>query len=115
MASLDMKGPYDFDEDMIKKVTPKIGNYALGHITEEDKFRPEYIGRSDSDLQAELVQRLKTHEHHKKFKLSYADSKKDAFNKECKNYHEFKPSENKTHPDSPDGMNLDCPFTQYHK
>jgi len=114
MATLDMKGPFDFDENTVKKVTPKIGNYALGHMTEEGKFRPKYVGRSDSDLQAELVQRLKTHGHHKKFKISYADSKKDAFNKECKNYHEFDPSENENHPDSPDGMNLQCPFSQYH-
>ncbi len=114
MVSLDMKGSFDFDEVTVKKVTPKIGNYALGHIADSGNFLPKYVGRSDSDLQAELSARLTSHGHHKKFKCSYTDSKTDAFNKECKNYHEFTPSENKIHPDSPDGMNLDCPYSQYH-
>jgi len=114
MASLDMNGPYDFDEETVKKVESAIGNYALGHMTKDNLFRPEYIGRSDSDLQDELLVRLKTHGHHKKFRYSYADSKEKAFTKECKNYHEFGPSENEIHPDSPDGTNLDCPFSQYH-
>ena len=110
-----MYGPYDFNETDVKKMKEEIGNYALGHMTKENKFRPEYVGRSDSNLKAELQARLETHGHHKKFMASITDSKEKAFNKECKNYHEFNPSENKNHPDKPDGTNLTCPYTQYHK
>lgn len=114
MASLDMYGPYDFDENNVKKMKEEIGNYALGHMTSEDKFRPEYVGRSDTNIQAELLARLKSHGHHTKFKASITSSSRLAFEKECKNFHEFSPSENEIHPDKPNGSNLSCPYTQYH-
>lgn len=110
-----MNGSYDFTQNNVNSVNSKIGNYALGHITKENKFRPEYVGRSDSDLQAELITRLNTHGHHKKFKYSYADSEKEAFEKECKNFHEFSPSENENHPAKPDGTDLKCPLPKYHQ
>jgi len=110
MSDLEMYGPYDFDEKNVKKMKEWIGNYALGHMTNEEKFRPEYVGRSDSNLQAELLTRLKTHGHHKKFKGSVTTTKQKAFEKECKNFHEFKPKENKNHPDKPNGTNLKCPY-----
>jgi len=107
-----MKGPFDYDTPTIqsKVDSEKIGNYALGKTDDKGDFYPKYVGRSDSDLQGELTSRLQDKDHHSKFKFSYADSKKEAFEKECKNYHDFEKSlENKIHPDSPNGMNLKCP------
>ncbi len=49
---------------------------------------------------------------YKHFKFSYATSPKAAFEKECKNYHDFGGSEkldNKQHPERPDGTNWECP------
>ena len=110
-----MNGSYDFTKNNIDSIKSEIGNYALGHITKKNKFRPEYVGRSDSNLRDELIIRLNTHRHHKKFKYRYADSKKEAFEMECKNFHEFKPSENENHPAKPDGTDLKCPLPEYHQ
>lgn len=106
--SLDMNGSYPFDSNTIKSIVSKNkkGNYALGHM-EEESFYPEYVGRSDTDLQGELIIRLETHPH-PKFKFSYATSIEEAYRKECKNYHDFKVPKNDIHPASPKGMNLRC-------
>ena len=48
---------------------------------------------------------------YEKFKYSYADTPKDAFEKECRNYHDFGGSEdldNDVHPDRPEGETWDC-------
>ena len=109
MSSLGMGDMYDYDSPTIQsKVDSKIGNFALGS-SDKGKFYPKYVGRSDSDLKVELANHLKDKNHHSKFKFSYAASETEAFNTECKNYHDFeKFLENEIHPDSPNGMNLNC-------
>ena len=109
MASLNMQGPYKFDAETIKTQSDegKIGNYALGHLNNEGGFIPKYIGRSDSDLRQELLNRLD--KNHPKFMFSYAPSAKEAFKKECQNYHDFENQlENKIHPAGPEGTDLKC-------
>lgn len=109
-----MSDPYLYDSGTINgKVSKgKIGNYALGYTNEQGSFIPKYVGRSDTDLQAELMAHLEDKNHHKKFMFSYASSTTNAFKEECRNYHDFKKQlENEKHPDSPNGMNLTCPFS----
>ena len=115
MVSLNMKGPYDFTAEQIDKVVAekRIGNYALGKVgaTNDVNLSVSWVGRSDTDLNKELKARLDLK--HPKFKFSYADSKQAAFEKECRNFHDFggkKALDNKIHPDRPDGMaRLKCP------
>lgn len=112
MASLDMKGPYNFTNDKIDEVITRTsaGNYALGYVNDSDSFIVQYVGRSDSDVNTELKSRLSSK--YKKFKYSYAASPKAAFEKECKNYHDFggrAKLDNEYHPDRPDGTNWECP------
>jgi hypothetical protein len=111
MATLDMLGAYDFTSSEIDRVVTRtsFGNYALGYV-KEDTFYPRYVGRSDSDVNKELKARLPLK--HPKFKYSYATSPKNAFEKECRNYHDFggsKDLENKVHPDRPAGTDWKCP------
>ncbi len=112
MASLDMKGPHSLLADEIEKhVENTIGNYALGYKSEDGTFKVEYVGRSDTDIN----DRLKKHaidKKYKMFKYSYATSKKAAFEKECKNFHDFGEIDldNKIHPDRPDGSAWKCPY-----
>lgn len=108
MSSLGMNGSYSFDSDTVKTRVSKgrKGNYALGYV-KENTFHIEYVGRSDTDLQDELIIRLVTHQH-PSFKFSYASSNEEAYRKECQNYHDFNPHENEKHPASPAGMNLRC-------
>ena len=116
MATLNMKGPflYDFEEMKNHVEEEKIGNYALGYKNNKGTFVVKYVGRSDTDLQRRLVEHISDGEKYQYFKFSYADDAVEAFEKECRNYHDFGESRklnNKRHPDRPDGQtNLTCPY-----
>ncbi len=111
MPTLNMSGPYDFTSAKIDAEVTRTsaGNYALGHMDNET-FIVKYVGRSDSDVNAELKKRLNAK--YKKFKFSYAASAKEAFEKECQNYHDFGGSaqlDNEIHPARPAGKDWKCP------
>jgi len=85
----------------------KIGNYALGS-SKKNKFIPKYVGRSDTDLNSRLKNHL--NESYKRFKFIKQTSSKNAFLKECENYHDFKKQlDNKIHPGRPTGLKWKCP------
>jgi hypothetical protein len=113
MASLGMEGPYIFSSEEIDRVVTKTspGNYGLGYKNDEGTFIVLYVGRSDTDVNEELKAKLINSEY-KHFKYSYATSPKAAFEKECRNYHDFGGSEkldNIIHPDRPAGEDWSCP------
>ncbi len=110
MVELYMSGPFKFDSKTIEEKVQegKIGNYALGTANHDGTMKNvAYIGRSDNNLKAELLARLKTHKH-PNFKVSYASSPKEAYTKECQNYHDFDPPQNNIHPYAPVNSNLKC-------
>jgi len=113
MPSLDMSGPFDFtSQEIDRRVESKrIGNYALGNMKDDGTtFIVKYVGRSDTYLNAELKARLD--KPYRKFKFSYASSAREAFEKECHNYHDFGGKEsldNKVHPARSPGTNWSCP------
>lgn len=113
MPSLMMSGQrFHFNEATINRYVEsgRIGNYALGYDS-PDGFFPTYVGRSDSDLNAELRRRLPATETHRLFKFSYANTIKEAFEKECRNYHDFFDNlENENHPARPSGSYYRCPI-----
>lgn len=85
----------------------KIGNYALGYM-KNGLFTPKYIGRSDNGLNKRLKNYTDTK--YNRFKFMYQTSKRNAFIKECENYHDFiKQLDNKIHPRKPDNANWFCP------
>lgn len=118
MASLGMGNEYyKLSDIVVSMVIPdnKIGNYAFGYMDDEDgAFVVCYVGRSDSDLKREIKQQMKTDRaagctH---FKFSIASTKKEAFEKECRNYHDFGGRDNlhnENHPDKPDSTKYKCP------
>ena len=110
MATLDMDGPFDLTSETIgRKVTRiSIGNYALGY-DKEGTFYVKYIGRSDNDVKKRLNSWIGKY---RQFKFSYANSAKEAFEKECINYHDFgenKNLDNENHPDRPEDSGWKCP------
>lgn len=113
MSSLGLGNDHhDFDQETIDELVDedRIGNYALGYERENGNFVPKYVGRSDTDLHSELVQRLSTHSEQTKFKFRYANSVEVAYERECNNYHDFQDQlENAIHPATPEGMDLECP------
>ena len=113
MPSLGMEGPYELSTDMIDKyITRKsCGNYALG-VASNSSFTVRYVGRSDDDLNARLKWWIGKNSRYSHFKFSYASSPKEAFEKECRNYHDFGGSEkldNEKHPERADGTDWKCP------
>jgi hypothetical protein len=109
---------HDYDEKTIGQVVAqnKIGNYALGYNAKDGSFIPEYVGRSDNDLCAELISHMKDNGHYNLFKFKIATSVKEAYERECNNFHDFyydkngkKQLENIDHPANPNGLNLKCP------
>jgi len=110
MASLYMSGPYNLNTEIIDAQVTKTspGNYALGKENDEGKFLVEYVGRSDKDVNDRLKSWIgKTKR--PLFKYSYATSAKEAFEKECENYHDFVPPGNDVHPARPEESGWKCP------
>ena len=124
MGSLNMTGPYDFNKDSIDINVTKVssGNYALGFLDKNsDNFHVTYIGRSDSDVNDRLKKQLsvtkniisKYETKNLSFKYSYASSPKEAFEKECYNYHNFVNSKklgNNQHPERSGDEEWKCPI-----
>lgn len=108
MASLDMQGSYPLNNTEIDRVITRTspGNYALGY-SKDGSFYVQYVGRADSDVNARLKQHIG--ENYARFMYSYATSPKDAFEKECRNYHDFSPRNNTYHPDRPANQGWKCP------
>lgn len=111
MATLDMQGAYDLSYAKINELVTETaeGNYALGIINEKtQKFVVKYVGR-DSDLNARLKQHVGRHP---KFKFSYAASPQEAFEKVCRNFHDFGGTVklgNSVHPTQPTNTEWKCP------
>lgn len=108
-----MKGPYDLKEEIIDlHIEPeKIGNYALGWVKDKNTFIINYVGRSDTDLNKRLQDHIGEAS---AFMFSYESSPKEAYKKECQNWHDFDGPKgklrNKIHPDKPEGKeNCHCP------
>ena len=111
MANLNMKGPYDLTNEEVDNHVRvnSIGNYAYGYIS-GGSFIVKYVGRSDDDLNARAKHGVGQYE---KFKFSYALTKKSAYEKECRNWHDFGGPDGKLdnvrHPDKPDFTDYKCP------
>ena len=110
MKSLSMKGPFTLSVEMIEKeiLARSPGNYALGFV-DGHTFIVKYVGRSDFDLHSRLKDWLGKYP---LFKWSYASSAHAAYEKECRNYHDFGGNlslDNLRHPAKIDGKDWRCP------
>lgn len=109
MTTLKMIGPVTLTCENIDKLirAQSPGNFALGYI-EGKAFIVKRIGRSDYDLNKQLKDNIGKYPH---FKWSYASSAKEAYHKECQNYHDFggcDELDNDSHPFKPAGEYLLC-------
>ncbi len=116
MLKLGMEGPYGFNTGEINlSVRQKSpGNYALGYIDKNGKFIVKYIGRADVKIREVLRQKyLELGSKYSYFKYSAVSMAKTAFDKECKNYHEFSARgtlDNEVHPQSPSSRDWKCSY-----
>ena len=96
----------------------RIGNYALGYLNAKATFIVRYVGRSDTDLRERIKHGIVDMEadsscRYERFKFSYAENVQEAYEKECRNYHDFGGDRGKLrntiHPAKPEGFNGKCP------
>jgi hypothetical protein len=106
MLITGLDGPFALnDEDIDGNVEEGIGVYALGKET-DGRFRILFIGRADYDLNDRLHQHVGEYD---LFKFRRFPTLRDAFDKECKLYHDFAPPDNQVHPERPLGTDYRCP------
>ncbi len=129
MTNLDMDGPYKLDASTVRqRVQGGLpGNFAVGHLDNGKRFAVQYVGRHDADVLSGLMAALKagvgkpgltdrlfgSKPKANAFKFSYAADQRAAFEKQCRNYHDFNGSgslENPSHPAAPAGSGLNCPL-----
>ena len=114
------KGPFNMrSEGWLNNVSGEIvyGNYQFGTLDKDQNFVPKYVGRSDSGLRKEINQQKRLKESEGKrythFRYKEAFSKKQAYENECKDFHnngEKDGLDNEYHPDKPDGTDYKCPI-----
>ena len=119
MVSLNMGMSYPLNQDTIDRVVERgrIGNFAYGYINESGQFVVMYVGRSDSDLFERIghgIMEFASHPEYRYecFKFSYASTIQEAYEKECRNFHDFGGNEgllvNAVHPATPEGNSAQC-------
>lgn len=120
MASLNMGISYNLTYEEIDRVVSeeRIGNYAYGYLNEKGVFIVCYVGRSDTDLKKRIkhgIEDMKADPTcpYERFKFSYASSIQEAYEKECRNYHDFGGEDgylrNEVHPSKPEHYGGICP------
>jgi hypothetical protein len=107
-------GPHNLDKENVENLVEKkrLGNYAIGYISPIGGFAPKIIGRSDKDIQEEILNKIDVagQKGYDKFCFKYADSLKENFERECLNYHTYQRQlDNKMHPTPPEGSDFKCP------
>ena len=110
MASLDMEGPFDYDSELIDLRVHRgtVGTFALGNMNGRGGLEVGYVGRSETDLNVELKRHLpKTKFRY--FKFRYASSAIEAFDRECKAYHDFHLEKKQPHPARLANIAIVCP------
>lgn len=110
MSSTGLHGHYVLTAEKIDEVitVTSAGAYALGSLNKTtNNFVPEYVGRSDDDINKRLKDWVGQYSH---FKYRYYSTNKAAYEKECRLYHDWKKQlDNKVHPAKSEGTDWKCP------
>ena len=110
MPSLHMGDKvYHFQAEVVDRVLVpgQPGNYVLGEKDEVGEFYPKFIGRSETDLRAELRSKVGVL-NYGFFKVANSGPN-NAYDLECAQYHSFRTQlDNKIHPASTPGSGKTC-------
>jgi hypothetical protein len=108
MASMNLEGPHNLTYDLIttKVEASKPGVFALGYVGNNDIFYVNYVGRSDGDIRARLLEYIGSDV---AFKFAIAESPRLAFVRECELFHKLRPRGNFGHPSRPPVSDWTCP------
>jgi len=105
---MNLDGPYRLTFDAVSAVVRSqvSGVFALGYGAAGDVFYVNYIGRSDADLRARLLEFIGSDV---AFKFRPTLTPKEAFLRECELFHAFRPPGNRVHPSRPSLSDWQCP------
>jgi hypothetical protein len=108
MATTNLAGPYPLMFDTVHAVVPHgaPGVFALGYTGRDGAFYVNYIGRSDNDVRARLLDFIGSDV---AFKFNHSKSAEEAFRRECEVFHAFRPPANRMHPSRPAFTDWKCP------
>lgn len=108
MLETRLEGPFRLTVDEIDAVIDagSAGAFAIGHVDYQGRFVVHHVGRSDSDLRAQLRNKIGSEPYFKH--LCFA-TPQQAFEKECELFHAFQPPGNFLHPERPAGTDWKCP------
>jgi hypothetical protein len=100
-------GPYHLSPQALDSIVTRNcpGAFVLGEST-EDGFHVDFVGRSDTDVNARLQHHVGKYRH---FRFDYVSDPAAAFNEECMLYHDYRPGDNKAHPQPAAGSGWHCP------
>jgi len=103
-----MNGPFFlFDEVIDREITSTgPGVFALDDSLTGSLFDARFVGRSDSDLNHQLHVFVGKY---KRFGFVACSSARQAFETECRLFHELSPWENVSHPQRPENSGWICP------
>jgi hypothetical protein len=106
------EGPYRLSTEALDSVVTRNcpGTFLLGEFTEEG-FHVDFVGRSDTDVNARMQRHVGKYRH---FRFDYTSDAKTAFGEECSLYHDYRPGHNPAHPDPPGGAGWTCPRCRPH-
>jgi hypothetical protein len=119
MQSTEIEGPYSLNAQKIAEVVARTsaGNYALGCVR-ENGFCVQYVGRADDDLAKRLRSWVREYTRYKSFVFSYAPDPREAFDRECEDFHDFGGTErldNTAHPKRPSKTEWLCPRCDFYR
>jgi hypothetical protein len=84
--------------------------FVLGGIRKGKDGKPRFqirrVSHVDGDLAAELRKHIGSY---KGFRFKFFRSTRNAYDRECQIYHDFKPRENIVHPIKPKNTKFTCP------
>jgi len=111
MPATGLHGPHNLTADGVAAAVKGVGPgaYVLGTLKTDGVFYVSYVGRSDSDLAARVLDHVaKPYAH---FKYGFYSTAVEAFKKECQLYHDFGQLalDNECHPAKPRGTWHSCP------
>jgi len=106
-----MSSAYRLTPSRVRDLIPNraAGFYRLG-TNDQNRFRPEYFGRSDTRLRERLVSHARD-ERAERFQALVTDNIRRAFELECREWHlRGDRLENKIHPAHPKHLDYQCPY-----
>jgi hypothetical protein len=108
LVSSGLRGPFTLSADVIDEelVDRCPGAYALGFIDRMGRFSITFVGSAGDDLKSKLKAQIGTAV---QFKFRHFAEQRQAFEKECEMFHQFRPTGNFLHPSRQPGSDWTCP------